>query len=702
MKPKPIPCIILLLLPFLFVFRSEAQTYPKAKKSSQVDDYFGIQVSDPYRWMEKEDDPELRAWIMAENTVTQDYLEVIPWRDSVKVRMQQCFNFIRYGLPFRCGSSYFYYRQDGNLNQPILFYMRSLEYVPMGLFDVNKLSADGTTSIPLTVPSNDGKYLAFQVSEAGSDLRYIRIKESKTMKSLEEKLDGVKFSAISWWKDGFFYSRYDQGLNAMSGSVNQRHKVYYHRINTSQQSDSLVWQDELHPQRNFTTYVTPDERYLLIIGSESTSGNNVYVKDLKASGSAPLELISGFDFDFEPLGLYKDQLLFTTNYKADRYKIIRVPVMANGLAAAVDVLPEQADILLSAKICSDAIVANYMKDASSKLVVYSLTGIKKADIPLQGLGTVDGISGDPTDSMMFFSYTTYTSAPLVYRFNLKTMRMGNQFKSPITYKTDDYETKRIFYTSKDGTSIPMFITARKGYNPNGQTPVLLFGYGGFNISKTPEFKPERLVFLEKGGILAVPCIRGGGEYGSAWHKAGTVLKKQNVFDDFIAAAEYLIKSGYTQPEKLAIAGRSNGGLLVGACMTQRPDLFKVALPAVGVMDMLRFHKFTIGWAWKTDYGSSEKKEEFEALYKYSPLHNVKDGVSYPATLITTADHDDRVVPCHSYKFAATLQEKNKGSNPQLIRIETNTGHGAGKPMLMQIAEQSDIFAFLLYNLGMTW
>ncbi|MBL7923690.1 MAG: S9 family peptidase [Bacteroidia bacterium] len=672
--------------------------YPSTKKVQQSDTYHGVVVEDPYRWLEDDHSPETKQWVAQQNQTTETYLAAIPFRDSLRSRMKSLWSYLRFQTPIRCGSGYFYYRQDGIQNQPVLFYMKGIEYVPYAYFDPNKVSEKGTTALSQTVPSPDGKYVAFQVSEAGSDWNVIRIKEVKNLKSLPELITGVKFSNIAWFKDGFFYSRYDSPgpMNA----INQHHSVYYHRLNTPAGQDSLVWADKEHPLRNFQASVTEDQRFLVISGSESTSGNCLYFQDLRKPDAKPVAMVKGFDYDFDLLGNIGDQLVFMTNYMAGRKKIILMDTKNFAPSHWKDLVPEQKEILQSASLGWKNIITHYMKDASSRLYVHNLQGLKTHEIPLNGLGTVESISASPADSFMFYSFSTFTSPGVVYRYNLKTSKLGQQFKSSLPFQPENFETKQVFYTSKDGTRIPMFIVHRKGLQINGKTPTLLFGYGGFNISKTPEFKTERLVFLENGGIFAMPNLRGGGEYGTEWHMAGTRLKKQNVFDDFIAAAEYLIKEGYTDPDHLAIGGRSNGGLLVGAAMTQRPDLFKVALPAVGVMDMLRFQKFTIGWAWVSDFGSSDKAEEFKALYQYSPLHNLKAGVRYPATLVTTADHDDRVVPGHSFKFAARLQELHKGENPVLIRVDVDAGHGAGKPTEKLIDEQSDIFAFLFHNLGM--
>lgn len=672
--------------------------YPKTKKVEQADDYHGTKVTDPYRWLEDDHSLETKAWVMQENAITEKYMITIPFRDTLKARMTQLWKFVSYGVPFKCGKSYFYYRHDGVQNQPVLFYLKSLEFVPYAYFDPNKISEKGTTAITKTTPSPDGNYLAFQVSEAGSDWNVIRLKDVKSMKSLPEIITGIKFSNIAWYKNGFYYSRYESKGNL--NAINEFHKIYYHTLNTNQDQDVLILEDKEHPKRNFSAEVTEDQRFLVISGSESTSGNSVYFQDLLISDSKPTAIVKGFDHDFDLLGNNGDRLLFLTNHKASRNKIISIDSKNFSENNWKDLIAEQRDILKSASLGYKNIITHYMKDASSHLYVFDMNGLKPYEIPLTGFGTIESISASQSDSNMFFNYTTFTAPSTVYRYNLKNTQLGVQFKSQLPYKSEDFETKQVFYTSKDGTKIPMFLVHKKGIVPNGDLPTLLFGYGGFNISKTPEFKVERLVFLEQGGLLAVPNLRGGGEYGSDWHEAGTKEKKQNVFDDFIASAEYLIKEKYTNSNRLAISGRSNGGLLVGAVMTQRPELFKVALPAVGVMDMLRFQKFTIGWAWTADFGSSENAEEFKALYKYSPLHNISSGVNYPATMITTADHDDRVVPGHSFKFAAQLQEYHKGENPVLIRVDVDAGHGSGKPTGKLIDEQSDIFAFLFYNLGM--
>ena len=692
--------IFCLVLSFSTTY-SQPLVYPKTKKVNVTDTYFGTRVEDPYRWLEDDRSAETAEWVKEQNALTNSYLEKIPFRDSIRSKMKSYWSSLKYTPPFRCGSNYMYYRSDGNNNQPILFYMKSLEFVPMMYFDPNKLSADGTTGITQTVPSKDGTYIAFMLNDAGSDWSYIRIKETKSMKTLPERLENIKFSSIAWFKEGFFYSKYDPKTAQSLSEVNEFHKIYYHQLNTSQDKDSLVYWDKTSNQRNFSATTTDDQRYLIISGAESTTGNSISILDLSKPNSSLISVVKGFEFDFNFIGMSGKNLLFLTNHKAPRKKIISINPSTPQEANWKVIVPEQQENLVSATRSYNGLLLHYLKDASSKVYVYDLQGIKKSEIPLNGFGTVNEINGAEEDSMAFISFVTFTSPQTIYKFNMKTQRLGIQFKAQLNYEENAYVTKQVFYFSKDGTKVPMFIVHKRGIKIEGTNPTLLFGYGGFDISKTPEYKPERMVFLEQGGVFAMACLRGGGEYGSAWHEAGTKLKKQNVFDDFIAAAEYLIKEKYTNSNKLAISGRSNGGLLIGATMLQRPDLFKVAVPVVGVLDMLRYHKFTIGWAWKTDYGSSDDSTEFKALMKYSPLHNIKNE-KYPATLITTGDHDDRVVPAHSFKFAATLQEKQKGDEPILLRIDVNAGHGGdGKPTGKLIEEQTDVFSFIFYNLGMS-
>ncbi len=680
--------------------------YPDSKKVDQSDTYFNTKVADPYRWLEDDNSAETKAWVDAQNKVTEDYLKTIPLRDSVKSRMDSLWNFPRYKPTFKAGKSYYYFRNSGLQNQDVLFYKRGLDYVGMQFLDPNSVDRNGTVSVSTVKGSMDGQFIAFLVSRAGSDWQQIRVKEVKKARTLTDSCDWVKFSNIAFKGMGFYYSRYDEPKPgaALSGK-NENHKIYYHRIATTQQTDELIFEDKNNPQKILRAETTSDEKYLLISGSTGTSGNDLIIKNLNDPNAEFVQLIKGFNFDYEVLDNFNDSLLIKTNDGAPRGKVILMSIKNSDKKFWKTIIPESADVLQSITITGNRITAHYMHDACSQLKLFELNGKYLRDIKLPGYCTIDAVTGDRNDSIAFFSLSSFTQPPTIYMMFTKTGHIqidGYDPSTKIKFNKADYQTKQVWYTSKDGTKIPMFIVHKKNIVLDGEHPTLLFGYGGFNISKTPEFKPERLAFLEQGGVFAMPNLRGGGEFGEEWHKAGTKLNKQNVFDDFIAAAEFLIANKYTNPQKLAIGGRSNGGLLVGACMTQRPDLFKVALPAVGVMDMLRYQKFTIGWAWASDYGTSDNEKEFNALYKYSPLHNLKKGIKYPATLITTADHDDRVVPAHSFKFAATLQEMNDGTNPTFIRIDTDAGHGAGKSTSKLINEQADVFSFMMYNLGMTW
>lgn len=708
--------ILLLFNCILVLAYSQNIQYPFTKKGDQKNDYHGTIVEDPYYWLEDGNSEETAHWVKEQNKVTQEYLSKIPFREKVKMRMTQLWNFPKQDAPFKGGPYYFYYKNDGIQNQNVMYIQKDLNSPSAVFLDPNLLSADGTISLSISSISHDGKYFAYSLSKGGSDWSEIHIRNIKTTKDYDEILKWVKFSGVAWYKDGFYYSRYDEPKEGDKlKKKNEFHKIYYHRIGTPQSEDKLIYEDQKHPLRSFGASTTDDERFLFITSRESTSGNDLLVKDLTKPGKDFVRLVSGFEYDYHVIDHIDDMLLVKTNYMAPRGKVIlmnadaRITDARSSTSPATmevkqhygDFISEKAEVLQSITQAGDKLIARYMKDAANYLQVYDRKGNAENRIQLEGIGTIDGVSGDKKDSLVFYSMTSFTFPSTIFKYNVYTKESDILFRPRLEFNSYDYETKQVWYDSKDDTKVPMFIVMKKGTKMDGNNPTLLFGYGGFNISKTPEFKTERLVFLENGGIFAMPNLRGGGEYGEEWHKAGTKLQKQNVFDDFIAAAEYLIKEKYTNPSKLAISGRSNGGLLVGAAMTQRPDLFKAALPAVGVMDMLRFHKFTIGWAWTADYGSSDNAEEFQAIYKYSPLHNIKTGVNYPATLVTTADHDDRVVPSHSFKFISTLQEKYKGSNPVLIRIDTMAGHGAtGKPTSKMIEEQADVFSFMMYNLGM--
>ncbi len=700
---KSVVCSIALSLG---VLTGVAQKYPVAHKVDQVDDYFGTKVADPYRWFEDDNSTETTEWVKAENKVTNEYLLKIPFRDKVKQRLTTLWNFPKSSAPFRGGKNYFVFTNDGLQNQFVLNIIHDLKEKPVPLLDPNTLSKDGTVNINGQAVSHSGKFLAYSIARAGSDWNEIYVMNTETGKQLSDKIEWVKFSGIAWRGDGFYYSRYNapDSSNVLKGK-NEFQKVYYHSVGHDQKEDQLIYEDKEHPLRNFGAGVTEDEHYLIIHASESTSGNELYVKDLFTQNAQFVTIVKGFTTQNGIIGNDSSMLYMITTKDAPKKRLVAVD-LNHSEAEWKTIIPEQTNVLEEAKIVFNMIITEYMKDATSQLKLFNKTGSFLSDVALPAIGTVDELSASTFDSKIFYSLTTFTAPTTIYQYDLRGRKSTVYFQPKMDFPTDSFETKQVFYTSKDRTKIPMFIVAKKGIKLDGTNPVLLFGYGGFNVSKTPEFKIERLVFLENGGVFAMPALRGGGEYGEAWHEAGTKLKKQNVFNDFIAAAEYLINQKYTSPEHLAIGGRSNGGLLVGAVMTQRPELFKVAIPTVGVMDMLRYHKFTIGWAWKGDYGSSEDEKNFRNLYSYSPLHNIKEGKNYPATLATTGDHDDRVVPAHSFKFIATLQEKYKGKNPQLIRIDMNAGHaaatvlGSSKPVAKQIEEQTDIFSFMMFNLGM--
>ena len=678
-------------------------SYPQTRKTDTVDTYFGLKVSDPYRWLENDRSPETEAWVKDENQVTGDYLSKIPFRDKIRDRLTRIWSFEKNGAPFRKGNFYFNYHNTGTQNQAVLQIREGISAAPKTLLDPNTLSDDGTVSLGTIAVSADGKYLAYATSKAGSDWESIHVMEISSGNVLKEQLLWVKFSAIAWQKDGFYYSRFDEPARGKEFSArNLNHKIYFHKAGTLQESDVPVYEDKAHPERNFEAEVSEDEALLFITGTESTSGNSLLVKDLRKDNAPFITISDNFESDYRVVDRENGSIILLTNHKAPRYKLISVDLSNPAEAQWKDIIPEQKDLLEAVSVASDKLIVKYLKDVSNRLYVFTRDGKAGEEINSGGgFGTVDAVSGHRNDSLAFFSFTTYTAPATVYKYNMLSKSLRIYSKPEIDFNPANFETRQVFYTSKDGTRIPMFITFKKGIRLDGNNPAFLFGYGGFNISYTPEFRIDRAIFLENGGVYAVANMRGGGEYGEDWHKAGIKCNKQNVFDDFIAAAEYLISEKYTRKEKLAIHGRSNGGLLIGAVMTQRPDLAKVAIPTVGVLDMLRYHLFTIGRAWSADYGLSENKEEFDCLYKYSPLHHVKEA-AYPATLILTGDHDDRVVPAHSFKFAATLQEKNSGSEPVLIRIDVNAGHGGGKPTSKQIAEFADMWSFVFYNLGMNY
>lgn len=700
---KKLAVILIAFVPMIFVAcNSNRVKYPETKKIDVVDNYFRTAVPDPYRWLEDDKSPEVAEWVKAQNQVTFNYLNSIPFRSKIKDRLTEIWNYTSMGIPFREGGRYYFFKKDGLQNQSILYTMESLNSEPKVLLDPNTFSEDGTVALSTIAPSRDGKYLAYATNDGGSDWQKINVLDMASGKNLADEIKWVKFSSIAWYKNGFFYSRYDNpNKGSELSNINENHKVYYHTVGSNPESDELIFANRQYPLRNYSAQTTDDEKYLIIYETESTYGNSVYIKNLTDKRADFSQLTTGFEFEYTILDHVNDHLIVLTNYKAPKYKLIKININSLEVGNWKDLLPERKDVLSNCSLIGGKVVASYIVDAKSKMEVYDLDGNKTFDIEFPVPGTMNGISGSINDSIAFYNFSSFTVPSVIYKYNIEKNQSTVFFKPGINFNFDDYETKQVFYTSKDGTQVPMFIVHKKGMPLNGNNPTLLYGYGGFNISMMPYFSTARLLWLENGGVFAMANLRGGGEYGENWYRAGTKLNKQNVFDDFIAAAEYLIKERYTSPKKLAIQGGSNGGLLIGAVTNQRPDLFKVAIPQVGVMDMLRFHKFTIGWAWVNDYGSSEDSIQFLNLYRYSPIHNIRQGVKYPAILVTTADHDDRVVPAHSFKYIATMQEKNRrAKNPAIIRIQTRAGHGTGTPTSMMIDEYTDIYSFIFYNLEM--
>jgi prolyl oligopeptidase len=678
--------------------------YPPARTVDQVDDYHGVKVADPYRWLEDVDAPDARSWIEAENALTFGWLAEVPQRDAIRARLEELWNYERYGIPFREGGWYFYTRNDGLQNQSVLYSAASLDAAPAVLFDPNTLRADGTMALAGYQPSEDGALLAYGLSEAGSDWNEWKVRDVATARDLSDHLKWIKFSGVSWTKDGrgFFYSRFDEPDSAaLLTGENYFEKLCYHAIGTPQSADLLVYERLDEKEWGFEGEVTEDGRYLIIHVSQGTAEENrIYYKDLSRPDAEVVKLLDDFDASYGFLGNEGGVFYFQTDLAAPRGRIIAIDTARPERGAWKEIVPEGPDALEQAGIVGGRIVARYLRDARAAVRIHEMNGAVVRDVQLPGIGSVRGFGGRQDDPETFYTFAGFTTPAAVYRYDVRTGETS-LFRAPqVKFDPGAYESKQVFYTSKDGTRIPMVVSHRKGIALDGDNPVLLDGYGGFNYSFTPYFSPANAVWMEMGGVYAVANIRGGGEYGKEWHEAGMKDRKQNVFDDFIAAGEWLVANGYTRPARLAITGASNGGLLVGACLLQRPDLFGATLPGVGVMDMLRFNKFTIGWAWTSDYGSPEDPKEFPALRAYSPLHNIRKGVSYPATLITTGDHDDRVVPMHSFKFAAALQAAQAGPAPVLIRIETRAGHGGGKPTAMRIDEYADQYAFLVRTLGM--
>jgi len=696
-----------LVLPSVVACQTPAMRleYPETKTVNQVDDYSGTAVRDPYRWLEDTDSPETRAWVEAQNKVTSAFLEQIPERERIRKRLTELWNYERYGLPSREGKYYIYSRNDGLQNQSVIYKTASLEGTPQVLLDPNVLSPDGTVALSSMAFSEDGKRVAYSLAASGSDWVEWKVRDVESGQDLADHLKWSKFGEASWLKDGsgFFYNRYDapKDGDALTG-INKNQRVYFHAVGTPQEKDTLVYERPDKPDWLFDAQVTDDGRFLLVAQAEGTeTKNRIFIKDLTRAGARIEPFLDAFDAEYVFIGNDGNRFYFRTDRDAPRRRLVAIERDKPHPDQWRTLIPEASnrDVLGSANIVSNVFVTVWRVDAHEKIRLHNLDGSFAREIELPTMGAVS-VRGKRKDREAFYSFTSFTYPTSIHRYDLSA-QASTLFRAPkVAFRAEDYETTQAFYASKDGTKIPIFITHRKGITRDGQNPTYLYGYGGFNISMTPGFSAGSLAWLEMGGIYAVPNIRGGGEYGREWHDAGRLKNKQNVFDDFIAAAEYLIREKYTSTPKLAIGGGSNGGLLVGACLNQRPELFGAALPAVGVMDMLRFHKFTIGWAWTSDYGSSESKEGFDVLITYSPLHNIKPGVAYPPTLITTADHDDRVVPGHSFKYAAALQPAQAGQAPVLIRIETEAGHGAGRPTTKIIEERADQWAFLVKTLSM--
>jgi prolyl oligopeptidase len=677
---------------------------PSYPDPTVVDIYHGQAVPDPYRWLEDLDSEQTRAWIEAQNHLTFNYLQQIPARQRIRERLTQLWNYEKYSQPFKEGGRYFYFKNDGLQNQSVLYTQESLEGQARVLLDPNTFSEDGTVALAGIAISRDGRYLAYGLSRSGSDWQEWKVRDIETGEDLPDHLRWVKFSGASWTLDGqgFFYSRYDEPAPGSEyESANYFQKLYYHRLGTSQSEDVLVYHRPDQKEWGFAGGVTEDGNYLIISVWRGTDPKNlIFYKDLRDPQSPVVELIREFEAEYSFVGNDGSRFWLLTDCQAPRRRLVAIDLEQPDQVQ--EVIPEAEETLQGVSLINNQFVAFYLKDAHTQIKTFALDGSYLGEIPLPGLGSASGFGGKRYDTETFYTFTSFTTPPTIYRYDF-TSGTSTLFRQPqVDFDPQAYEVQQVFYTSKDGTRIPMFLVHRRGLARTGDHPTLLYGYGGFGISLTPSFSVGLVAWLEMGGVYAQPSLRGGGEYGEEWHQAGTKLNKQKVFDDFIAAAEWLIAHGYTNPAKLAISGGSNGGLLVGACLVQRPELFAAALPAVGVFDMLRFHKFTIGWAWISEYGSPENPEEFKALYAYSPLHNLKPGTAYPATLITTADHDDRVVPAHSFKFAAALQAAQGGSQPILIRIDTKAGHGAGKPTSKLIEEAADRWAFLVQVLGIPW
>ena len=687
------------------VLAAEAQVlpYPQTERDSTVDTYFGTEVKDPYRWLEDDRSAKTTAWVEAENAVTNAYLSALPFRAQLLKRLKAVSDYEKVGAPFKRHGKWYFYRNDGLQNQSVLYVMDELGGTPRVFLDPNKLSDDGTVALKSISFSHDGKYMAYSVSRSGSDWTEFYVMDVATGTLLDDHVEWTKFSGAAWYKDGFYYSTYDRPEAGKEYShINEIHKIYYHKIGTPQSQDELFYQNPAYPKRFYSVSVNKEETMMFLSESGEGNGNGLYVRDLTKANSQFIQMTLNMDYNTGVTETVGDKIYLFTNDGAPNNRVMYTDIAHPGRKDWKEFVPMEDHLLQSAGLYNNQWILRYSVDASSHAYLYDGDKLQKHEIKLPGVGTA-AFSGDKDQQEVFYTFSSFTVPGTIYRYDMAQDKSSVYAAPKVNFDLNGFESKQVFFTSKDGTRVPMFITYKKGMKLNGNNPVYLYGYGGFNIGMYPGFSATRMPFLENGGIYAVVNLRGGNEYGEQWHVAGTKMQKQNVFDDFISAAEYLIANKYTNKGKIAIVGGSNGGLLVGACMTQRPDLFRVAIPQVGVMDMLRYHKITIGWNWAPDYGTSaDSKEMFEYLKGYSPLHNLKPGVEYPATLVTTADHDDRVVPAHSFKFAAMLQHCHKGDRPVLIRIDSKAGHGGGKPMSKVLEEQADIYAFIMHNLGMKY
>ncbi len=686
--------------------RYSVKAYPETRMDETVvDDYFGTKVADPYRWLENDTSAETAKWVKAQNEVTQDYLSHIPFRNAIKDRLTQIVNYERYSMPSKKHGRYIYSKNDGLQNQSVIYMQETLDGEPTVLLDPNKLSDDGTVSLGGISFSNDGKYMAYTIQRSGSDWVEIYVKDMATLELLPDHIEWAKFTGASWYKDGFFYAAYDRPEAGKEFSnVNENHKIYYHKLGTPQEQDELFYSNPAQPRYFHQVDLTEDEHYMFLFESGQGAGSTLWIRDMQDPKGKFVQIADDMDYQYSPIDVIDGTLYIFTNYNAPKGRICKVSTKAPQMANWVDVIPESENVISGISLAKGKMIVTYDKDAANHAYVYTMDGQKLHEIALPTYGSV-GFSSEYKEPEVFYAFTSFVFPTTIYQYNIDD-NTSTVFRAPaIDFKSDDYVTEQVFVTSKDGTKVPMFLTYKKGLQKDGTNPTFLYGYGGFNVTLNPGFSTSRLPFIENGGIYAQMNLRGGNEYGEEWHIAGTKLQKQNVFDDCIACAEYLINNKYTSPKYLALNGGSNGGLLVGAVVNQRPDLFAVAVPQVGVMDMLRYHLFTIGWNWASDYGTSEDDEAmFKALYAYSPLHTIKSGadVHYPAIMVTTADHDDRVVPAHSFKYAAALQAAQTGDQPKIIRIDTKAGHGGGKPISKVLEEQADIYSFILYNMGLTY